>query len=76
MILSQAQRDDLRRLLAEELRRACDSAAADGAATATVSRTLDERRNAVAAAAGAPGPSAHDPDGPGHDPVQDPRVGD
>jgi hypothetical protein len=47
MSLSPEQRDELQRLLADELRAAWGTAVADGATPAAIAEVIDERRRAV-----------------------------
>lgn len=61
MSLSPEQRDDLRRLLAAELRSACHAAAAEGATAETLGGLLERNLRAVRDSCG-PGPARS----PGH----------
>lgn len=65
MSLSPEQRDDLQRLLEDELLAAWRAAAADGARPAEFASAVEERRRALAS-----GEVSADPPGDGDDPVQ------
>ena len=72
MSLSPEQSDDVRRLLAEELRSAWLTAVEQGVSPAALADILDERRRALAASVAA----GDDPHDLRDDPVNDPGVTD
>ena len=69
MSLSPEQHDELRRLLADELRAACHAAAARGATPEAIAATVEDRRAAVRS-------GLDDAYGRGDDPVERPGVGE
>jgi hypothetical protein len=70
MSLSDRQRDELHRLLADELRAAWSAAVADGVSPGTLAEMLDERRAAIRSPtpAASASPPAEDVPGRGDDP--------
>ncbi|MEU4221971.1 hypothetical protein [Actinoplanes sp. NPDC026623] len=78
MSLSPEQRDDLQRLMADELRAVWRSAVSKGASPATLGRMVDERRRAITTSltAGDDPAVSDDADDLVRDPVDGPAVGD